>query len=429
MSYVGFIFLVLFALLFSAHEKRVWTSGRTPFAFFAYPSLLMLFLALSLAPALGFYALHLRTILATGLSFVVFAIASIALSRVAGDRARMPSVLEASGRMPADGAPERTAWNVEYLVTGAVILAVFSTNILDRGAGEMLKGELAVGSIASHLIELGIAYLVIAASQRGGKRLIRTAFILLVLWVLAINQVKYLIMIPLAAAVLYRWVSGQLATWKVLVMGIVVPLGLVTAVYGYFGVAAASGGVSMNPALVLEIARHMVAYLVSGFLGLDRLLMDSANAYAAFGPEGLEYAFAPFVNLAHFIAGAGNYFNVVNPDYPVIHPNGLDTNVFTLFGSLLYRGGWVAAVFITLAYALFSYWVWTRWRMRHGALACAAGSWWMATILFGWFDPFFIHLSVIEIMTILTLRGSLRLGHLVRGVPRAAAGSPTTSSA
>jgi hypothetical protein len=212
-------------------------------------------------------------------------------------------------------------------------------------------------------------------------------------------------------------------------MGIAVPLGLVTAVYGYFGVAAATGGVSMTPALVLEIARHMLAYLVSGFLGLDRLLMDSGSAYAAFGPEGLEYAFAPFVNIARFVAGVGNYFNVVNPDYPVIHPNGLDTNVFTMFGSLLYRGGWVAAVFITLAYALFSYGIWTRWRMRQGVLACAAGSWWMATILFGWFDPFFIHLSVIEIMTILSLRGSLRLGRLVRGAPRAARGAPSTSTA
>ena len=141
----------------------------------------------------------------------------------------------------------------------------------------------------------------------------------------------------------------------------------------------------------------------------------------------MEYAFAPLVNLVRFIVGAGDYVNTVNSLYLIIHSSDLiDSNVFTVFGSLLYRGGWVGAVSITLAYALVSYWIWSRWRMRESALACAAGTWWMAPLLFTWFDPYFTSFSVIEIMVILSVRGSVRLPRLVRRAPNAAA---QTSSA
>jgi hypothetical protein len=115
---------------------------------------------------------------------------------------------------------------------------------------------------------------------------------------------------------------------------------------------------------------------------------------------------------------------VVNSLYVIIHPGDLiDSNVYTLFGSLLYRAGWVGATSITLAYALVCYWIWSRWRMRDGALAAAAGSWWMAPLLFAWFDPYFTTFSFIEVMIILSLRGSLRLPRIA---PRSAS---TTISA
>jgi hypothetical protein len=418
MIYVGFWSLVAFALMFSNHEKRLWGSGKTPFAFVAYPFLAMLFIVVFIAPGMGFEPLHIETLLVAGLFFGLFATASISLGRPAGARACV-APLESLDERFASGHSDQGVGTVEYVILCGILLFMFGANIATRGGGVVVKGELGVGGIGGHLIELGIAYLVIAASQRRGQRMVRAAFVLLIMWLLAINQVKYLILLPLAGATLYRWVSGQLATWKLAVLAVAVPPTLGIMVYIYFDVAAAAAGVQLTPALISELARHMLAYGVAGILGLDQLLMHSRTV--AFGASGLEYALAPFVNLVRFLAGAGSYFNVINPLYLIIHPGDLiDSNVFTLFGSLLYRGGWVGAVSITLVYALVSYWIWSRWRMRESALACAAGSWWMATLLFSWFDPFFTMLSIIEIMVILSVRGRLRIPGFVRGAARSA---------
>ncbi len=425
MSYAGFLVLLCFALMFSGHEKRLWGSAKTPFAFVVYPFLGLLFIAVFIAPSMGFRTLHVETILVIGLFFALFAVASVSLARIAGERARAPSRLEAIGSTPSSAAEKHVVTNLEYLALGGLLLLVFGASIASRGIGVVEKGMLGVGGFESHLIGIGVAYLVVAASQVGGQRVVRTAFSLLVLWILAINQVKYLIFVPFAGALLYRWVSGQMSTWKVALLALGVPLTLGVAVYAYFGVSAAVAGVALTSALVTKLTWHLIGYVVAGIIGLDQLLLEMQPV--AFGGGGLAYAFAPLVNIVRFIAGAGDYVNTVNPLYLIIHSSDLiDANVFTVFGSLLYRAGWVGAVSITLAYALVSYWIWTRWRMRESALASAAGTWWMAPLLFTWFDPYFTSFSFIEIMVILSLRGSVRIPHLVTRAPGAAA---ETSSA
>lgn len=412
MIYLGFCLLLLSTLTFSKHENKLWGSKKTPFAFVVYPFLALLFITIFIGPNLGFYSLHAETLLVIGLFFGLFAITSISLSRLGGASASAASRMEAFRAIPPRSGREHRVGSLEYIVLGGILVLFFSATIASRGAGDVVKGELGVGGIGGHLIEVGIAYLVIATSDRRVQRLLRIAFALLVLWLLGINQVKALLFLPLAAAVLYRWTFGQLATWKVALIAVGGPLALGIAVYAYFGASAAVAGFSLTPALVGEIARHLMAYLMAGIIGLDQLLMQ-VNL-VAFGGDGLEYALAPFTNLTRFVIGAGNYFMVVNPLYVIIHPGEMiDSNVFTVFGSLLYRGGWVGAISITLAYALLSYWIWSRWRMRDSALACAAGSWWLTPLLFAWFDPYFTTFSFMEIMIILAVRGSLRLPRFV----------------
>jgi hypothetical protein len=419
MTYAGFLVLLCFAVLFSKHEKRLWASGKTPFAFVVYPFLGLVFIAVFIAPSMGFRTLHVETLLVIGLFFALFAVASLSLARIAGERARAPSRLDALASRRSWAAEDHVVTNLEYFALGGILLLVFGASIASRGIGVVEKGMLGVGGFESHLIGIGVAYFVVAASQVGGQRAVRTAFSLLVLWILAINQVKYLIFVPFAGALLYRWVSGQVSTWKVALLAVGVPIMLGVAVYAYFGVSAAVSGVALTSALVTKLTWHLIGYLVAGIIGLDQLLLELQPV--AFGGGGLSYAFAPFVNIARFIVGAGDYVNTVNPLYLIIHSSDLiDSNVFTVFGSLLYRAGWVGAIAITLTYALVSYWIWTRWRMRESALACAAGTWWMAPLLFSWFDPYFTSFSVIEILVILSLRGSVRVPHLVRRAPGAA---------
>lgn len=407
MSQLAFVVLVAAALVFTRWEQRSWGSGKTPFAFTAYPLLGMVFIATFLTSAMGFLPIHAGTILSLGFFLALVALTSIAVRGVAtGDSVRRP-LLESMGSESSD-LTERGVGTLEYLLIGGFLAVLLVPEMLAAGTAEIMKGELGAGSLKTHTLHLAMAYLLLACSQRGGQPAVRLGFALLVLWILAFNQVKYLIMLPLAGALLYRWVSGLLSTWKLAVIALVVPLGLVVTVYGFFSLSAISSGMSLTPAFVMEVARHMVSYLVAGTIGFDQLL---ALPNAIIGPEGLEYAFAPFVNIARFVAGAGDYVNVVNPlSLPTRMDGTLDSNVFTLFGSVLFRGGWVAAVAVTLTYFTLTYVIWDRWRMRVGTLACAVGSWWMAPLLFAWHDPFFIHLSIIEVAVILWLRNQLPAG-------------------
>jgi hypothetical protein len=422
----GTILLLAFALSFSRCERRLWGSARTPFAFAVYPSVLTLAVAALVAPSLGFLALHAATILVVGLFIVLVAASSLAMRSVGGPNVSRPAKLETVGAGSPNDPPERAVSRVEYVVLGLLLSAFFVSTLLGGVGSDVEKGELGVGGPGGHLIELGIAYLVLALSQRRGNFILRGIFTVLMLWILAFNQVKYLIVLPIAAALLYRWVSRQLSTSKLVIICLTLPLVIVVVIYAYFGVAAASTNASLTPTLVAELAKHMIAYLVSGTLGLDRLLL--AGKIEMFRTDGLAYALAPFVNVARFVAGTGHYVDVVNPLYLIIHQDGvLDSNVFTLFGSLLYRGGWVTAVGLTLGYASVSYWIWSRWRTKRGSIDCAVGSWWLAALLLAWFDLFYMHLSVVEVMAFLWIRGLIaRFHHVRNGLPVSALPGPVS---
>jgi hypothetical protein len=406
--YVGLGALILFAVAFSSYERKAWGSGKTPFAFTAYPLILMLAVTVFVAPAAGFVTIPVGVVLVDGLFLSLIAAVSVAFRSIAASNASIARPLETFGPASSNKWPARVS-AIEYIGLALLLGGLFLPSLVGGGPQTVEKGELGVGGIGGHVIELGIAYMLVALCQKDAQVVVRVAFVALVSWLLAVNQVKYLILLPFAAALLYRWLSRQLSTWKLAVLVVAVPLAIVVVIYTYFDVAAAASGLALTPALVAELAKHMVAYLVSGTIGLGQLLR--AGQLSALGSEGLEYALAPVVNLVRFVTGVGNYFDVINPTYLVIHRDGvLDTNVFTLYGSLLFRAGWIGASAITLCYGASCYWIWCRWRARRGVIDGAAGAWWMAPLLFAWHDPFFIHLSIIEIMAFLWIRARLSRG-------------------
>lgn len=406
-----FLLAVLFvgALVFSAWEKRLWGSGRTPFAFAAYPFIGVLLLVVTVGPILGFFAIHAETVVISGCFLSIMALGSLAVRAAAGDREIQHADLESAEthRTVDQRDAETPISSFEFLLVTGGMLAFFVSDLLRGSIGGAGKGELGIGGIRGHIMEIGVAYLVIAASQRRGQFVVRSALIATVLWVLAFNQVKYLIMLPLAAVILYRWVSRQLATWKLVVLILTLPLLVVVVVYAVFGLSVGLANAQIMLPLVVELANHMMAYVFGGVIGLDQMLAHTH--IAILGAGGLEYAFAPLINTAHFIVGNNEYVNAVNSTYFIIHSDGfLDSNVFTLFGSLLYRGGWTVALAISAAYAILTYLIWGDWRTRSDFLTCASGSWWLSPLLFAWFDPYFTVLTLIEVYVFLLVRARIR---------------------
>ncbi|OIQ71542.1 hypothetical protein GALL_468410 [mine drainage metagenome] len=404
----SFTLLGLISLLFSRVERRIWGSMRTPFAFIAYPLLAVLFLVVFITPGMGFLPLHFETLLVLAFFLVLAAAASVVMSYFVGEGASRPSRMEeAPGGNPWHKGADRSVGTLEYLVVAGILLAVFASSLIHYTPGEVSKGELSIGGISGHIMNLGVAYLIIAMSQKKGAMLVRGGLICFVLLILLANQVKYIIMLPLACVVLYKWASRQWTIWKILVIVLVVPMGIVSSVM-FMSVASNPKGTQISIFFFQEMATRMIGYLASGTLGLDRLLLR--GHLSLINTEGIEYIFAPFINTLKFAFGDHQFYDVINRLYLPIHSSDifLTSNVFTLFGSLLFRGGWLGAIPITFGYIGFSYGVWFWWHAQKGALACAAGAFWVVPLLFSWHDPFFIHLSSIEIFSFLWIRGRMR---------------------
>jgi hypothetical protein len=405
MIYLVFLLLVVGAVAFSRYESRGWGTAKTPFAFIVYPFLAVLAMAVFVAPHLGFLPLHVRTLLVFGVYFALLAASSAAYRYWSTARGASPEPLGGdSGGATSEGG----LGSLEYAVVCLLLVALFAGTLLGGGAGPALeKGELSVGGVKGRVMQVGVAYLVIALSQQGGALAARTVLAGLVLWILAANQVKYLILIPLAGSALYRWASGRLATWKLAVIGVVVPLTVVVVVYGIMG----SSGVTLDPdstLLFLEFAfEHTLGYVLSGVLGFDQLLARIPIRWLDL--DGVGYVFSPFVNMGNLFTSSLVYHNPVNPVYFDIHENGsMDSNVFTLFGSLAYRGGWALASIVSLAFGAVTYWAWDRHWVKGSALMAAAGTYWIATAMLSWFDPYFPTLSTFEIVGFLWLRAGLQ---------------------
>lgn len=398
--------LVAGSLRFSRAEKRIWGTATTPFSFIVYPFLFVLAIAVVIGPQKGFLPIHAASLVVAGAYFLLIALASVLASHWTGaaEPKASPAPHQDSRGYQSPGA---ATGSVEYLVVGAILLGLFATTLTGgAGAPDLEKGELAIGGLKGHAMDAGVAYMVVALSQRGDATWVRLPFIALMLWILGVNQVKYLILIPLAGAALYRWSTGSLATWKLVVIGTTVPLLVMIAVYTYFGAGSASAGGGVSLELVRLLFDHMVGYVLAGVIGLDQLIARGHVDWLDL--DGLEYVFAPVVNTVRFLTSRGTYFNVVNSLYLDIDTGGMmDSNVFSLPGSIAFRGGWVLASLVSLAFGLVSYWIWAWWRSSRGALACAAGTFWMGTLLFTWHDPFFMHLGTLEIFAFLWLRGAL----------------------
>lgn len=396
--------MILLSCLFSEYEKRLWGTKRTPFAFTVYPYLMVMFLVVFVTPHMGFVPIHIETLFVIALFFGLVATASLISSRFVESLARTPTKLETFGEKRSAEGVERRISTPEYLLVATILLLFFLPDLIHGPVDTIIKGDLATGGIKGHVMDLGVAYLIIAASQSQGQTIVRSTLILMVVQILVFNQVKYLIIIPLSAAMLFRWVSGKIATWKLVSIIFIGPFVLIMGIYGFFGVTSGPDGVGGTFDFLVK---HMVGYLVSGTLGLDQVLVHHRVEW--FNWNGIQYAFAPFLNIIRFLFGSGEYFNVVNPLYLMIHEDGvLDSNVFGLFGSLLFRGGWIIALSIAFIYMIPMYFIWRRWQLGESPLRNSAGSWWLAPLLVSWHDPFFIHLSMVEVMIFLWIRGRLR---------------------
>ena len=404
MTAAGVVMLGAMVAAFSSCERMLWRTRLTPFAFVAGPFMAVVVFAAWVGPALGYHPLDLRAVGTTGLFLLLVALASLAALSVRSPQTE-PVDARSQGRERGEvGLEHRGVSSIEYLVVAMVLAASFFPDL--TSGVPVAKGELGAGSLRSHLVHLGMAYLVLAVAQSRGALIARIALAVLVLWILAFNQVKYLIFLPLAAGLLYRWTTGRISTGMLSVVVIAAPMATLLTVYVFIGAATGLEVAALRPELALDLLRHGGSYLLSGVIGLSRLFEETT--IAAFGPDGLAYPFAPALNITRFVGGGSEFMSVVNPLYLRIEESGLLTsNVFTLFGSLLYRGGWYAAVALSLGYSVLGYLVWEDWRRKRDPVAAAAGSFWLAPLFFAWHDPFFMHLSVLEVTVLLWLRSRI----------------------
>jgi hypothetical protein len=414
------VFAVAFLLVvwrLALWDAALWRCRLTPIGVAAVPFAALSVLAVPLGPAFGFVEVNPAIFLVWIAGLASFLAASI--------------VARNFTRMPADGSfvyldIERLAAAVPTArIVAAIAATVAAVNLyrllgdlaaIARLADEEFQAEFGAG-IAGHVQAFAYPAVAVLVAQGRRARRIDIAFIFFGMLGALLYQVKYTVFMPVAAGVI---LGVQLGTIRISLRSVAIwslgGISIFMLVY-LLGFAAVNPESVGDPETYLELAKHLLLYLVSGVLAFSEALRAGAQQFL-----GLENAvLLPFHNLSTVIFGGSEVVGIdqlVNFTFKV-SDEGTRENVFTLFGSLyLYLGlpGMMAYGFIV---ALITYFLLGAARRYGNPWFACAPMLMLAFFAFGWFHFFFWLLTPLEVVTASLLLAAL--SGLRRSRPDAAA--------
>ena len=333
-------------------DRMVFGTWYTPFTLLAVPYAFVMLGAFLFAPALGFIPLYTDSVLvwAVGVALVWLGGLIVGMSLGKPIRARTA----AHRPFLYEGESERLAILLAWLFIPIIVQHFFSSL---RSVGGLTglgteNFEYAYGGgLGAHLLVYSsLIFILLLGTVRRGSRIAVVTLVALAVVILA-RQVKYSLILPLAAGVLYRVVTGRTKLSVGRIAALAVTVYVVFNLAYLIGFWSVDKGIFFRPDAYGWLLHHFVAYIMGGVLVLGQYVHDGIGTV----PGDPAVTFAPFVNLFRFLT-AGPLVPLGNEYAAPLAANGLEpANVTTLFGPLLIGlGVWGAAVY-ALGVGLFSY--------------------------------------------------------------------------
>lgn len=380
-------------LLLARLDRMTYGTWLTPVTLLGVPYALVMLVAFLFGPALGFIPLNAESILVWAAGLLVFWLGGLAIGLALGKAVRVRAALggpalyeEESGRLAL-----LLAW-----LSIPVIVVHFLTSLRHVGGLPGLGTEgfedAYGGGFGAHLLTICTVLFIflVGTSQKGRKAVILTIAVMAAL--ILIRQVKYSVILPLWAGLVYRIATGR-TRLTVKSVG-----AFLFTVYAIFNSAYLIGFWALDPESIYRastygwLLRHFAAYVLAGVLPLGELVRGGLDS--VHGDPRI--TFSPLVNLFAF-ATSGELVAAGNEYATIITRDGLtESNVSTLFGPLLIGLGYWGALVYTMALGLVSY---TAFAVAMLTRNCWVLVMWLfiaSLLAFGWYCSFFELLISIE---------------------------------
>lgn len=369
-------------------EKKIWNTIYTPLNFLMLPYTLVLLVTIIAAGKMGYVDFYFPSILLWSIGLLLFFIPSIVWSIYFNRKYRF-----------IKNEVETLSINRPLIVLIQVLIFLFALRLISViGSSEYFIGsdefgvEYCGGGLWGHLRVLTSPLLMILIFQVDKKHKIYWLYIICLLVINTLYQVKGWVIIPCVAGIALRLYSNKMKLNSFLFFKIFL-FGYLIFQLSYALTLTVAGDSTFGVDFVEEISGHFFHYLTSGTFGLS---MDMKNGFP--DRRTIEVILAPLYNLHNIISGE-ELVSSLNPLFYYPFKNG--TNVRTFFGTL----------YINTTYFQFVIYIWVFSSLMYILRIISVISkniminimyfFLSSMICMGWFDFYFASLEAFELPLIL----------------------------
>ncbi len=375
-------------------DRKLWGGLYTPYFFLSVPYLAVVLFTILVAGRFGLVPFYYPSLLPWIAGLPLFLLASLAFYLISRKLKPYPGRLQ--GKALFAEVQSTLRWKVWvacliFVILAARLVVLLCDEDLRCPVGTECFGAMfASYGLWGHLSVIAMALMLFCVvffenplkdtqwMQSDQNRWLWISFLLLLLLAL-VHQVKSWIILPIAAGLLGRLVSGRKFRWRYLIWALIGG----TAVFFLSYIVIYLAGDSMFSdttfgGQVGEIFGLFVHYVTSGTLGLSLDMQQGVLET----PDP-HYVLAPFYNIWHILSGQEV---VTGYSQDFLHTGLNYTNVRTFFGTIfVYMGreglAWLSFLFGLVCYGMF--WLWK----RYGGVVPLCIYAWVAVILcMGWFN-------------------------------------------
>ncbi len=387
MTLLIFIVFIIESLVLIQIDRKIWGTYFTPITFISIPYILILTLAILIAPLIGFYEVFWASILVWCIGLFVFWLPGFIIGVFFIRRTnRLKDVFYID--YPFIG-------NLKFIkqVTFIIIFLVYYLLLISIKKYGVTFSELETSpfysSLSSHLIVL-LRYLLvifIIIYKKEDKMLL--FFIFSILLFSIFHESKSWMLIPVISGIVGRYLLGNLKLEISLKFFIYIVLAIFLVFYitYYFSTGRNLSFHEYNAFLI----KHIAKYAFAGIISFSEHLRQGAET--GIDPS---HIFRSFVNLTNFLTGE-EIKDIPSNIWTSIEPGGFTVNVKTFFGSIYIYSGTMLGIlsillFGSLHYLLLSFVISFKSLMIHAIYLL-----WTSMLLFGWFGIYVNNLSFIEL--------------------------------
>ncbi|MCM1311417.1 MAG: DUF6337 family protein [Bacteroides sp.] len=367
-------------------ELKTWDTLYTPLTFLMLPYTVVLFITICIAGNFAFVDFYYPSILIWLVGLPCFAVPSYILGGILTKYSRRKKSNITTTAFPKAIVLIATIVCLLMIYRFRQVLASSTAFVGSDDFAEDFSGH----GVWAHIRQLSIPILMLCIYFVNRRRWWLWLFILILLGVNFINQVKGTIVIAVVASLSLRLYSGKTKlSLKLILITLLGGVALFFISYMALPLLGKGEGEVTDQLVefVFEIFGH---YFTSGILGLSE---DMKHGFP--DENGFEYIVSPLVNIYNQLSGDDEILSPVNPVF--FYTCHRQTNVRTFFGTLYIYSNCIQFIVYTLFLSTLMYMIKIFTIKYSNIFIYIIYFYECALLAMGWFEFYFFHLAALEI--------------------------------